>query len=923
MELTLLLADRFKDSRLWGRDVKKTLWIYTCAQWSARQNNPQKVDDVSKQRDKQQMPSFECRGRVTMLVNNTTAQQYVDITVSHHEDHVPYCVISLPPDVQKLIEDSPDKDPTQIWNEILRKYPTPNFTRDSVYQLWHRAKAKWTSAIDEIISARNLLKKGAKPGGLGEYCVEEIPIEEPEGLLVLAFSLPDMLENWRDRIREAAIDSAWGTNRAGYEIFAVLSEAYGLGLPLGYLCIKTTGESAEGSNQKVLEAFLKYFRDWWGLTVKVNLSDKNWPEIGACQRTWPDAKHQLCFWHCLRVVKKRLATLRRQPAPYNVQEAMAEFPFIEPAFLPISQQPISAPDIVASQKPIPRIVVRGLASTSLTEDLVGDRVASEAQSNRPRIVLRLAGKMVTILSPGEYRGVAGREETEEMDEMAGGETGENSENGENGESGKSDTATAGVEGNTAMSSKLGSDSSGDRMENVDDQFWRGVAREAKGCEQDVNEEDAPDWEFDDGEKKSKDPTYIFCPAPHRSALLHLYTRHFTRHPIFPARLGDTETAKQIRANAVKEMYFHCKRNSLAEVWAYMWTQWYSPKRWSLWACSSSPLLSRLHMTMTVENHWRQLKHQYLRFTHRPRLDHAIYVICTEMVPAYMVAASRLEDSHRLGRARQLTRFRVAFKENWKRKEKAKVSGCEYRICVKSWQCNCGGQETDPHHLCKHLVQAVPTPPPNFFTEVVWRRTMPLYRHPALHQLGTSPGKYWHAEDGSITDGDDHEGVGGHALLRKATRDEQGVGGWADVASGAAKNAFKRSRTRVDGESNAEAGPSRQRRLQEEEDDIWEEDTGQAEGVEASLSRLAKRLHQASDILDAQLPHENIIWMQNIRATLSEEWEGKLESLLTDVRKYERSGTNPTWPRNPKEQAASRHTMGYQLKSTHRLEHTST
>lgn len=91
----------------------------------------------------------------------------------------------------------------------MRKYPNPNFTRDSVYQFWHdRAKAKWTSAIDEIISARNLLKKGAEPGGLGEYRVEEIPIEEPEGLSVLAFSLPDMLESWRDRIREVAMDSA-------------------------------------------------------------------------------------------------------------------------------------------------------------------------------------------------------------------------------------------------------------------------------------------------------------------------------------------------------------------------------------------------------------------------------------------------------------------------------------------------------------------------------------------------------------------------------------------------------------------------------------------------------------------------------------------------------------------------------------------
>ncbi|KAG8912440.1 hypothetical protein FRC01_005099 [Tulasnella sp. 417] len=850
---------------------------------------------------------------MTVTISDATMREYVDIMVSHSEDHVPYCAISLPPEVRKFIQDSPDKDPTQIWKEILRKYPNPNFTRDSVYQFWHdRAKAKWTSAADEVTSARNLLKRGAEPGGLGEHRVEEILIEEPEGLSVIAFSLPDMISRWRDRIREAAIDSAWGTNRAGYEIFAALGEAYGSGLPLGYLCLKAIGESAEGSKRQVLETFLEHFRDRWGLTVKVTLSDKDWTEIGACRRTWPDAKHQLCFWHCLRALKKRLAILRRQPALYNVKEAIAEFAFIDPTFLPIAQQPVSAPNIVASQKPIPRIVVRGLVPVSTAKEVARDGGAStvgEGRRNRPRIVLKLAGKTVTILDPGEYHGGTGRKGDDELDGTADGD---------------SDRMTADIGRSTATPSDSGDDG-GNGEEGVDDEFWQRVAREVKQCEQDVDEEDAPDWEFEDGETKSKDPNYTFCPAPHRSVLLHLFTRHFTRHPIFPARLGETETAEQIRVNAVKEMYYQCKRNGLAEVWAYMWTQWYAPKRWPLWARSSSPILSRLRTTMTVENHWRQLKHQYLRFTHRPRLDHAIHVICTEMIPAYMVAASKLEDSHRLGRARQLTPFGVAFKANWKQKEKATVSGREYQTCVKSWQCNCGAQETDPHHLCKHLVQAVPKPPPNFFTEVVRRRTKPLYRHPALHQLGTSPGEYWRAEDGSITEGDDHEGVGGHALLRKATRDEEGVGGWADVASGAAKKGFKRNRILVDVESDSETGPSQRRRLGEEGNGVCEGEEEQEEGAErrtlkTSLSRLAERLHHASEILNVQLPHENTTWMRSIRATLSEEWEGKLESFLTHIRHFERSGTTPTWPRNPQEQAASRHTMGYQLKSARRLEH---
>ncbi|KJA26419.1 hypothetical protein HYPSUDRAFT_199143 [Hypholoma sublateritium FD-334 SS-4] len=39
-------------------------------------------------------------------------------------------------------------------------------------------------------------------------------------------------------------------------------------------------------------------------------------------------------------------------------------------------------------------------------------------------------------------------------------------------------------------------------------------------------EDGPDWMFAKDETVSKDPEYIFCPAPHRQQILHLFTKHF-------------------------------------------------------------------------------------------------------------------------------------------------------------------------------------------------------------------------------------------------------------------------------------------------------------------------------------------------------------------------------------------------------------
>ncbi|KIO15749.1 hypothetical protein M407DRAFT_49351, partial [Tulasnella calospora MUT 4182] len=219
------------------------------------------------------------------------------------------------------------------------------------------------------------------------------------------------------------------------------------------------------------------------------------------------------------------------------------------------------------------------------------------------------------------------------------------------------------------------------------------------------------------------------------------------------------------------------------------------------------------------------------------------------------------------------------------------------------------------------VQAVPKPPAHFFTEVVRRRTAPLYRHPCLHAIGSGPGQYTDPEDGSITDGDDHEGLGGTAMLTRAVRDENGAGGWADVLSGAAKGTLKRKRvggeTEVVGESH---NGERRRRIESDtvNDSEAEEEEGESNerrALTASIERMADTLETFVGLVRRQLPHENVIWMRNIRAELNEEWEEKASRVIGNIRAFERSGTTTTWPRNAKERQASKHTMGYQLQST--------
>lgn len=67
------------------------------------------------------------------------------------------------------------------------------------------------------------------------------------------------------------------------------------------------------------------------------VSDKDWSEINACKAVFPDAKHQLCFWHVLWAIKKCLSILCHMPGFYSAEAAYAEFNFIDCSFLPTPQ----------------------------------------------------------------------------------------------------------------------------------------------------------------------------------------------------------------------------------------------------------------------------------------------------------------------------------------------------------------------------------------------------------------------------------------------------------------------------------------------------------------------------------------------------------------------------------------------------------
>lgn len=98
-----------------------------------------------------------------------------------------------------------------------------------------------------------------------------------------------------------------------------------------------TKEAAKGAKEEVLTRFLTSVKDL-GFSPEFTLTDKDWSEIDAMRAVWPEAQHQLCFWHALKAVKTHLAKNKTTPAQYNAQNAHAQFPFIQPTFVPAAQQ---------------------------------------------------------------------------------------------------------------------------------------------------------------------------------------------------------------------------------------------------------------------------------------------------------------------------------------------------------------------------------------------------------------------------------------------------------------------------------------------------------------------------------------------------------------------------------------------------------
>ncbi|KAJ3965250.1 hypothetical protein EV361DRAFT_855650 [Lentinula raphanica] len=255
----------------------------------------------------------------------------------------------------------------------------------------------------------------------------------------------------------------------------------------------------------------------------------------------------------------------------------------------------------------------------------------------------------------------------------------------------------------------------------------------------------------------------------------MWRRHLHQHPAIP--LNDTAgthlAATDIHKLATQEIYKYCERNDLAQVWAYLWNRWYTPKQWVLWARAACDSIPRTKTTMMVESTWKHIKRRDLHQFNRPRLDLLVHVVLTNLLPRVQQKIQYILGKRRAGRPHPLAKWQESIKRDWHNmsqpdeyrsmvkelaclkdrtlKEKAKaelLADIEadrqrprggYHTNVETMTCSCPSYLISRWLLCKHLVREVNAKTSNlplnnlsFFRDLRRNHTAPFYKIPGLH-----------------------------------------------------------------------------------------------------------------------------------------------------------------------------------------------
>ncbi|KAK9236708.1 hypothetical protein V1525DRAFT_426897 [Lipomyces kononenkoae] len=185
---------------------------------------------------------FECHGErhISFSKANESA-----IIIYEHNGHIKAPTYHMTAEVKDYIKAQSRFPPRQIYQSLMQMADDSQFektdlhsiTRQQAYNVWVSITRKeWErDALNDFPSAQLLIEEQD-----GYRLIEEL--QEPG--VALAFITPcfsDSTKFTREKMTEVFIDSTFGTNKHGYDLYCVLAEYDLVSLPLSYLLLDTRG----------------------------------------------------------------------------------------------------------------------------------------------------------------------------------------------------------------------------------------------------------------------------------------------------------------------------------------------------------------------------------------------------------------------------------------------------------------------------------------------------------------------------------------------------------------------------------------------------------------------------------------------------------------------------------------------------------
>jgi hypothetical protein len=311
-------------------------------------------------------------------------------------------------------------------------------------------------------------------------------------------------------------------------------------------------------------------RDSYGVEPLFIHTDKDMGEIGASKDVW-EAKINLYWWHLQRAVRTRLAKAKLSTSPYNLDQAMAEYDFIKPDFIPAGTR-VDIDDYEG-----------GAPDNELPPLVNGERLLTVVQPPTTLIPTASTPSSVPDLNPqSPHEPPTAQHLTQPHTPR------------------ENTTSLLRIKlPLPSIASAIGRVIRGAGFRFSIPATWLPTIEEEEEKDEEegtINEErDVSGEDEDDGKQGQR----TFCPALYRDTIINMMERHYCAHPSIPGY--SPPDAKLIKKWAVQRMYDFCSKHNLPEVWVYLWENWYRKGRWELWARCAHKVIPVLKTTMILES----------------------------------------------------------------------------------------------------------------------------------------------------------------------------------------------------------------------------------------------------------------------------------------------------------------------------------